>query len=241
MDIRKIEEGFWRWTAPHPAWVPAKDRPGGWGQYVGCVYFEAPARDGGGIVLVDPLAPPDGTAEARRFWEALDRDVARVGRPIDIVLGNHYHARDARKFLERYHERPGAELWVPEAAVELMEFKPTRSFAADALLPGGLKAYRIEGLDCPGETVFHIPSRRALVCADALIGVGGGRLRVPPEAWAEDSPQGKKRYKTVFRESLRSLAGLDIDRILVSHGEPAYEKGRAALLEAVAAPAWGDA
>ena len=236
MQITKIEEGFWRWTAPHPAWTPEKDRPGGWGQYVGCVYLEVP---GEGTVLFDPLAPPEGE-DGRRFWEALDRDVARVGRSVIILLGNHYHVREAGSFLERYGGRPGAELWASEAAIPLLEVKVTGAFDEGASLTGGVKAYRIEGLDCPGETVFHIASRRALVCADALIGVGGGRLRVPPKHWAADTPEGKRAYRTRFRESLRRLADLDFDLVLVSHGEPAYQGGRAAFLEALAAPAWGD-
>lgn len=240
MEIHKIQEGFWRWTAPHPAWVPEKDRPGGWGQYVGCVYLEAPENEGSGIVLFDPLAPPEGSEDGRRFWEALDRDVARVGKSVTLLLGNHYHVREADRFLARYRDRPGAELWAAEAAIPLLEVKPTGAFDEGASLAGGVKAYRIEGLDCPGETVFHIVSRRALVCADALIGVGGGRLRVPPKHWAADTPEGKRAYRTRFRESLRRLAGLDFDLVLTSHGEPAYQGGRAAFLEALAAPAWGD-
>ena len=239
MEVHKIDEGFWRWTAPHPAWVPEKDKPGGWGQMVGCVYLEAPR--GEGIVLIDPLAPPEGSEEARSFWEALDADVARTGRPVSILIGNHYHSRDAQKFLERYRDKPGAELWAPDEAVAMLECKATRTFVSGSSLPAGLSPYRIDGLDCPGETVFHLPSRRALICSDALIGVGGGRLRVPPEAWAQETPEGRQRYRKMFRDSIRSLGGLDFDIVLVSHGEPAYTGGRAALLEAAAAPAWGEA
>ena len=75
MEVMQLGEGFWRWTAPHPEWTPAKERPGGWGQMVGCLYLET----SDGIVLIDPLAPPDESDDGRRFWEVLDREVARLG------------------------------------------------------------------------------------------------------------------------------------------------------------------
>ena len=110
MEVMQLGEGFWRWTAPHPEWTPAKERPGGWGQRVGCLYLET----SDGIVLIDPLAPPDESDDGRRFWEVLDREVARLGKPVTILLGNHFHQRSAPRVLERYRERPGAEAWAPE-------------------------------------------------------------------------------------------------------------------------------
>ena len=66
MDLKELRPGFWRWTAPHPEWKPEKDRPGGWGQMVGCLYYEPPeSGETQPTVLIDPLAPPEGY-----FWIA---------------------------------------------------------------------------------------------------------------------------------------------------------------------------
>ena len=240
LEVMKLAEGLWRWTAPHPEWTPAKDRPGGWGRMVGCLYLETPGGAEGGIVLIDPLAPPQGTEDARRFWEALDRDVARIDRPVLILLGNHFHQRNAQAFLDRYRGGPGASLLASEKALPLLSCEVTRTFGDGEPLPGGLMAHAIPALECPGETVFHDPFHRALICADVLVGAGEGRVRVPPHFWAEGTPEGQERYKTRLRGYLRNLSELDFDRVLVSHGEPVLSHGRAALLEAVDAPAWGE-
>src|SRR5437773_49786 len=146
MEVMQRGEGFWRWTAPHPEWTPAEERPG--------------------------------------------RRVPSVGRPYPQMLS------------------------------------------------GALQAHSIAGLECRGETVFFVPQHRALVCADALIGAGNGLIRVPPIRWAENTPQGQELYRKEFRASLGKLNGLEIDMVLVSHGEPVLTDGSAALAEALAAPAW---
>jgi len=162
MELTKLADGLWRWTAPHPEWTPAADRPDGWGRMVGCVYREAP----GGIVLIDPLAPPEGSEEARRFWEALDRDVAKNGKPVAILLGNHFHERHTQAFLHRYRAAPGSSLWAPKKTLGLLACEVAHPFQPGDLLPGGLVAYAISGLECPGETVFYDRHHRALICAD---------------------------------------------------------------------------
>ena len=236
MELTKLADGLWRWTAPHPEWTPAADRPDGWGRMVGCVYREDP----GGIVLIDPLAPPEGSEEARRFWEALDRDVAKNGKPVAILLGNHFHERHTRAFLHRYRADPGSSLWAPEKTLGLLACEVAHPFQPGDLLPGGLVAYAISGLECPGETVFYDRHHRALICADAFLGAGGGRIRVAPLSWAEKTPEGRERYKDEFRASLRRLGTLDVERVIVSHGDPVLTEGHAAVLEALESPGWGE-
>src|SRR5919109_536672 len=95
MRVQELSHGLWRWTGLHPEWTPDSPGPEGWEQEVGCVYYKAPTA----VVLVDPLVPPE---DSERFWAALDRDVARAGRPVTVVLTVPWHARSTEEILERY-------------------------------------------------------------------------------------------------------------------------------------------
>ena len=103
MVVERIEDGLWRWTAPHPDWKQGDD----WDQDVGCVYWEP----GEAVVLIDPLVPSD-PATRDRFLAALDRDVERAGRPVRILLTCEWHGRSADELAGRY----GAQYRLPFAA-----------------------------------------------------------------------------------------------------------------------------
>jgi glyoxylase-like metal-dependent hydrolase (beta-lactamase superfamily II) len=96
VEVLRIDDGLWHWTAPHPDWKPGED----WEQDVGCVYWEADDA----VVLVDPLVPEDG-ADRARFLEALDRDVERVGLPVAILLTSEWHGRSQAELAARYGAR----------------------------------------------------------------------------------------------------------------------------------------
>jgi glyoxylase-like metal-dependent hydrolase (beta-lactamase superfamily II) len=235
MDVMQLRKGLWRWTAPHPEWRPEKGGPGGWERDVGCVFFEPPVGEKDGAVLIDPLAPSAGTLEAARFWDALDRDLERIGRSVVVVLTGFYHQRSAGEFRERY----GAAVWAPESARERLTCPLARTFREGDPLPGGLEAHEIAGPE-RSEFALWIPAHRALVIADALIGAGGGRVRLAPPSWAEPGPEGEAQYRGPYGETLRRLLALPLEMLLVSHGEPVLERGREALAEALASPAWGE-
>lgn len=156
------------------------------------------------VVLVDPLVPAD---EADRFWEALDRDVGRAARPVVALRTVHWHQRNIDDVLARY---AGARLWTGDATEPL---------------PAGVEAYPVERAD---ETLFWIGKHNALVAGDVLLGTDGGGVRVCPESWLKEEFRGE-----AFRASLRFLLELPIERVLVSHGRPVLENGRAALAAAL--------
>ncbi|HET6374057.1 MAG TPA: hypothetical protein VFG76_12180 [Candidatus Polarisedimenticolia bacterium] len=239
MDVQQIAPGLWRWTAPHPEWKPEKDKPGGWGQMVGSIYFEPPPDEPGATVLIDPLAPPIQTPESGRFWTALDADVMGRQLPVAILLGNWYHERSAQEIHDRYERRPGVQIWIHEEARRRVRCPVHHTFTDGQKLPGGVRAQYIGGLD-DGETVFHIPTARAIVSADALIGAGDGRVRVAPASWAKETPAGQGRYCAEFRAALTRLLDLPVEMVLVSHGAPVLTDGRRALAEAIDQPAWGE-
>lgn len=204
---------------------------------VGCLYYEPPGVPS--TVLIDPLEPPAGTAEAEALRAALDRDLARRGDRLFLLLGNHYHERSAAAIRDRYRASHDAEIWAHEAARGRVTCPIDQTFPPSGVLPFGVEIHPVEGLEEP-ETVFYLPAHRALVFADALLGTGPGRFQVPPVWWAPETPEGADAYRRLFRPSLRRLLDLDVEALIVSHGEPVLTGGRAALQAALDAPAWGE-
>jgi hypothetical protein len=199
MEVQELRQGLWRWEAPHPDWEHGLH----WPQVVGSVYAELPDA----VAIVDPQVPVD---DAQRFWDALDRDVERLGRPVHVLQTVHWHERSVETVLERYH----ATLWRPDQPGEL---------------PAGVRAEIVKGPDWV-EAMFYLEPWRALVVGDVLLGDGGG-LRVPL-SWFPKEEQDWAR--TGLKERLRALLDLDIDLVLVSHGEPVLEHGHEALADALA-------
>jgi glyoxylase-like metal-dependent hydrolase (beta-lactamase superfamily II) len=173
VDVQRIADGLWRWTAPHPDaahwpdWGPAV-RP-----EVGCVYYEAPDA----VVLIDPLLP---AGEEEKFLAYLDRDVERLGLPVSILLTAAWHARSAALLRERYRAEDRipdiVEAYPIEGAPEeqLAYFiRPHRAlvvaeiFVGDgtggiALVPSPALVDR-DALDRSLEAIAELPVERVLV------------------------------------------------------------------------------
>lgn len=201
MDVRELRPGLWRWTAAHPQWEHAEH----WGPEVGSVYAELPDA----LVMVDPLVPQD---EEDRFWEALDRDVERVGKPVHVLLTVHWHERSVAAVLDRYK----ATLWRPEEK---------------GTLPAGVHAEVVKGSDWV-EALFFLEPHRALIAGDLLIGKAGGGIELPV-GWF---PKGEQDWaqQELKPELRKRLAELPVELVVVSHGEPVLEDGAAALERALA-------
>lgn len=201
MDVRELRPGLWRWTAAHPEWEHAEH----WGPEVGSVYAELPDT----LVMVDPLVPQD---EEDRFWEALDRDVERVGKPVHVLLTVHWHERSVAAVLDRYK----ATLWRPEEKGEL---------------PAGVHAEVVKGSDWV-EALFFLEPHRTLIAGDLLIGKAGGGIELPV-GWF---PKGEQDWaqQELKPELRKRLAELPVELVVVSHGEPVLEDGAAALERALA-------
>jgi glyoxylase-like metal-dependent hydrolase (beta-lactamase superfamily II) len=205
MDVVRITPRLWRWTGYHEEWK----------EDVGCVYYET--RDG--IVLIDPLVPPE---EPDRFLNTLDREVA--GQPVHVLVTIFWHTRSAAALVERY----GARVWAPttsRAAVARRAGVVTDAFRPGDALPGGVQAFRTARST---EVVYWIPRQATLVPGDVLLGDGNGGVRMCPESWLP----GTTKHGDLAA-SLAPLLELPIKRILVSHGEPVLENGRAALAVAL--------
>lgn len=207
MDVIEIAPGLWRWTGHHEEWR----------EDVGSVYCET--EDG--IVLVDPIVPPE---ESDRFWRALDRDVRKVDAPVHVLVTVLWHTRSTAAMVERYDAR----VWAPSrarAAVARRAGVVTDPFRLGDVLPGGFEAFpTVRG----GEVVYWIPRHSALVPGDVLLGDGAGGIQMCPEPWLP----GTKRHADLA-ESLRPLLDLAIERVLLSHGDPVLSRGKDALARAL--------
>jgi glyoxylase-like metal-dependent hydrolase (beta-lactamase superfamily II) len=212
MQVTRIAEGLWRWTAYYAEW---RDN-------VGCVYYEAPNA----IVLIDPLVPSE-PSEAARFWEALDRDVRDADVPVHVLVTVFWHARSAGAVVRRYGGRLHA-VSRARAAIERRTDAVTDVFRPGDALPGGVEALPSGRAT---EVVYWIPQHRALVPGDVILGREGGGLRLCPESWL---PAGVGHAQ--LRSVLAPLLELPVERVLVSHGEPVSENALARLGEALAGP-----
>ena len=170
MDVLEIAPGLWRWTGYHEEWK----------EDVGCVYCET--EDG--VVLVDPLVPPEDAASAS--GTALDRDVERVGRPVHVLVTVFWHTRSAAALVERYDAR----VWAPTRRVRRSRAAPGRSrIRSDRAIgcPGGSRRSRTarRTRSCTGSRSTP-RSSRATCCWETA----KGGMRMCPESWL---PGGRAR------------------------------------------------
>ena len=195
MEVTRVADGLWRWTAPHPEWKAG----GGWDRDVGCVYCET----GDAVVLVDPLVPDDPD-DRTRFLEALDRDVARVGDPVVVLLTCTWHERSGAELADRYGGRVVA--------------------GGDGALPPGVRL-----LDVPSgpELLVWLEDHASLVPGDVLLGTDAG-IDLCPASWLES------RSRSELVRELRPALDLPVERVLISHGPPVLEGGRDALARLLA-------
>lgn len=190
-EVLEVADGLWVWRLPHPDWAP----DAGWEPPVTstCV------ASGGEVMLLDPLAPPDGDP----VWERLDADP-----PTAVVILKPDHVRDVDGFVGRYGARAfGPWLFFPHdiPATELEPVQPGSE------LPGGLVAlYDGRGRN---ETPMWLPEQRALVFADGMTSTGG-ELRIWATPWHEE------RALPAFR----ALLDLPFELVIVSHGEPVHDR-----------------
>jgi glyoxylase-like metal-dependent hydrolase (beta-lactamase superfamily II) len=220
MWVQRVEDGLWRWTAPHPAWRAGA----GWERDVGSVYAET----SGAVALVDPLVPSVGL-DRERFWRALDGDVARLGVPVVVLLTCRWHVRSAAEVRARY----GARVCAPDDAGD--------GFAGlvdDVVGDGdepvaGVRAY-LTGMPAPEqEAMYWVCGHRALVIGDVVLGDGAGGLRLAPPDWFDDGDAERAWYRGGLQERIARVAALEPAVVLPAHGAPVREAAAAALRAAL--------
>src|SRR5438132_2072719 len=183
-------------------------------------------RDGEDTILVDPLV----AGETEPLLETLDEIVhGRVG----ILVTTPFHVRGSGVLLERWRDRHEVTIFGHEHAAKRLDdrsvFRPLRG---GETLDRGVRAHSI-GRPRRAEIPFELPSHRALAFGDTVLGVDG-ELRV----WPRQREMGRSWYEQRFLPTLEALTRLDVERVLVTHGEPVLRDGASALAASLARPPW---
>jgi glyoxylase-like metal-dependent hydrolase (beta-lactamase superfamily II) len=219
--VDEIAPDLWRWTRRHPDWHPA-----GFGAQVSSYAL----RDAAGLVIVDPLLEGEADPDLAEL-EAL------AGGAVRILITIPYHVRSAELIWQRLRGRHETAIHGhARCASRLEDTSGFRAVNGGETLAGGIRAYSI-GKPRRMEVPFELPSHRALAFGDAIVETGRGALRV----WKQWEHVAAGWYERRFLPTLRPLAELDVERVLVTHGEPVLERGGRALAKALGAPPWSRA
>lgn len=194
-----IADGLYHWTAVHPEI----------GVRVSSYYLE-PER-----VLLDPLLPSsDGLA-----W------LERHGPPEHIMLTNRLHSRHSATLVAEL----GCTVWCNRAGLDhLSPALRARGFAGGDALPGNIHAVQI-GVLCPDESALLLTRVRAAAVADGVMRDGDGPLSFVSDQLLADDPHDVARIKRELKAAYRKLSHHDFDHLLLAHGDPWLQDGRAAL------------
>jgi glyoxylase-like metal-dependent hydrolase (beta-lactamase superfamily II) len=141
------------------------------------------------------------------LWPALEERVRAHARPVRVLTTIGFHRRSRDEVVRR--------------------FDATTSRAKPSL-PEGVETVTIRRA---GETMVWLPGPRALVPGDRLLGDDQGGLRMCPPGWLRYLEPGLG-YDDL-RDALRPLLDLPVEMVLVSHGEPIRQGGRAAIERAL--------
>ena len=176
-------------------------------------------RDGEDTILVDPLAV-DGLDEIVR------------GR-VRILVTTGFHVRGSGLLRERWRDLHEVKIHGHEyCAMRLDDRSAFRPLRGGETLDGGVRVHSF-GRPRRAELWFELPSHRALACGDTLIEVAG-ELRV----WPRHRDIDRAWYEGRFLPTLEPLTRLDVERVLVTHGEPVLRDGARELAAALERPPW---
>jgi hypothetical protein len=162
-------------------------------------------------VLIDPMIPEDGLG-----W------FEQHGVPEHVLLTNRHHDRQSWRLRDAF----GCTIHcIRNGMYELEGRGQAEPFDFGDELPGGVIVHEVDAI-CPDETALHIPSHRALACADGVVrSRDSGELGFVSDHLMDDPEE----TKAGLRKAYRGLLDLDFDRLLLAHGNPVVSDGKEAL------------
>lgn len=157
--------------------------------------------------------------------EAIGRSLADLGLTyddVDHVILSHHHGDHAGSIQAVMDQAVNATVYAGEADIDSIEFD------AISALVGGEDIFGFEALHTPGHTDGHMAvidhDAGLLLAGDAIFTEGDAAIE-GPERFFDDVPQS--------RDSIRLLASLSYNTLLVGHGPP-IEEGASAAVAALA-------
>src|SRR5438132_11664990 len=210
--LDEVASGLWRFTVTRNGLPPTMTA------YV--------LRDGEDTILVDPLV----AGETEPLLGALDEIVR--GR-LRILVTTPFHVRGSELLWRRWRDRHEVTIFGHEhCAARLDDRSAFRPLRGGETLDGGVRAHPI-GRPRRAEIPFELASHRALAFGDTILEVDG-ELRV----WPRHRNLDRTLYEERFLPTLRPLAELDVERVLVTHGEPVLRDGARELAASLARSPW---
>jgi glyoxylase-like metal-dependent hydrolase (beta-lactamase superfamily II) len=213
----ELAAGLWRWTRRHPDWHPK-----GFGDEVSSYAL----LDDAGLVLVDPLL--DGEDDA-----TLATLESQASGSVRILITMPYHVRSSELISSRLRARRDVAIYGHAGcASRLGDRSGFTALEGGETIAGGIRVHSF-GSPRRNELPFELPSHRAIAFGDVVIETGTGDLRV----WAQGTAT-QTWWDERFIPTLRPLAELDVQRVLVTHGAPVLKGGAKALTSAFDAGPW---
>lgn len=160
-------------------------------------------------VVIDPRVPDEGL------------DAFAESPPEHALLSNRHHRRHAARFRERF----GTVVHCHQAGMhEFDAGEEVEPFAFGATW-NGVTAVEIDAI-CPEETAIHSPARSALAVGDAI--VNHRELGFVPDQYMGEDPEA---VKAAIRAAAEGLLDLEWTHLLLAHGDPIVDDGKARLAE----------
>lgn len=216
--IEEIVAGIWCWERRPRGLRPSEF--GGRTSYA--VTIE------GDVLLLDPLVDGDNDP-------ALDMLDDLVRGRVRILVTMPYHTRSSESLWRRYRNAKARIYGHPAVATRLGDVSGFEAAAGGANVAGIARFHPI-GTPPRSQQPIEIPAVRALVFGDAVVETGGGELRL----WAAplDSEHRRRWWHARYLPTLERLADLDLEHVLVTHGQPAVGDGKATLQRALERAPW---
>jgi hypothetical protein len=154
---------------------------------------------------------------------------------VRILVTTPFHVRGSGLLWRRWRDRHEVTIFGHEyCATRLDDRSAFRPLRGGETLDGGVRAHPI-GRPRRAEIPFELPSHRALAFGDTVLEIDG-ELRVWPRQ--RESERRQTSYEQRFLPTLEVLTRLDVERVLVTHGEPALRDGAGELAASLARPPW---
>src|SRR5438477_5759453 len=146
-----------------------------------------------------------------------------------------FHVRGSELLWQRWRDWHEVTIFGHEhCAARLDDRSVFRPLRGGETLDGGVRAHAI-GQPRRAEIPFELPSHRALAFGDTVLEVDG-ELRVWPRH--RDGERRRTWYEQRFLPTLVPLTRLDVERVLVTHGDPVLRHGARALAASLARAPW---